>query len=93
MINVLILDPQYQCVQKIKLTPQKLEDRYIDYGVSFAGPGEQMEPIPVSFFFFKNENTQKFCRYHIPKPGSKDIQSILHPDTLSITKHQWNDDI
>ncbi|KAF8955023.1 hypothetical protein BDZ97DRAFT_1861869 [Flammula alnicola] len=71
------LAPEYRCVQKIEVTPQLLEKTYLGCGVSLAEPKDQMEPIPIPH----------------SKPGSKDIQQIMHPDRLNLVKHQWNDKI
>ncbi|KDR77442.1 hypothetical protein GALMADRAFT_65655, partial [Galerina marginata CBS 339.88] len=71
------LAPEYHCMQKIVVTPQKLDDNYIGCGVSLAQPKDQIKPIPIPH----------------SKPGSKDIQPILHPTKLGLKKVEWNDKI
>ncbi|KDR71175.1 hypothetical protein GALMADRAFT_75401 [Galerina marginata CBS 339.88] len=71
------LPPKYHCMQKIMVTPQKLEDKYLGCGISLAEPRDYIKPIPIPH----------------SKAGSKNIQPILHPTHLKLKKYEWNDEI
>ncbi|KDR82477.1 hypothetical protein GALMADRAFT_57184 [Galerina marginata CBS 339.88] len=71
------LPSEYHCMQKIMVTPQKLEDKYLGCGVSLAEPHDHIKPIPIPH----------------SKTGSKNIKPILHPEQLKLKKYEWNNEI